>query len=137
MISYIDWVKLDRISGCDHIKDMAGKPRKQCKKCPWKIDTNPYDIPGRYCESKHRALATTIAPPGEFRPDFLRVMACHETPLDKEQPCVGWLTNQLGHGNNLALRMAVLAGRIDGNVKSSGPQHERFEDTLPLTKKDK
>jgi hypothetical protein len=44
---------------------------------------------------------------------------------------VGWLAHQLGPGNNIALRLAVMAGRIDGNVETVGPQHERFEDTLP------
>ncbi len=61
----------------------------------------------------------------------LRIMACHETPPGKELPCVGWLANQLGPGNNLALRLAVMTGRVDGNVQTVGEQHERFEDTLP------
>jgi hypothetical protein len=58
-------------------------------------------------------------------------MACHEAPTGAEQPCVGWLANQLGPGNNLALRMRVMFGQIDGNVVTVGPQHDVFEDTLP------
>lgn len=107
------------------------KPRKQCKKCPWKTSTNPHDIPNGYCERKHAALSATIAEPGSLRPNGLRMMACHETPRGKEVACVGWLMNQLGPGNNLALRMAVMTGKIDDNVETVGPQHERFEDTLP------
>jgi uncharacterized protein DUF6283 len=107
------------------------KPRKQCKKCPWKTSTNPHDIPNGYDEAKHCALRSTIAEPGTLRSGGMGVMACHETTVGKERPCVGWLANQLGPGNNLALRMAVMLGRIDGNVQTVGPQHERFEDTLP------
>ena len=58
-------------------------------------------------------------------------MACHESPIGCEVPCIGWLVNQLGPGQNLALRFAVHEERIDANVVMVGPQHERFEDTLP------
>jgi hypothetical protein len=58
-------------------------------------------------------------------------MACHETKAGKELPCVGWLVHQLGPGNNIGLRLAAMSGRIDANVKTVGPQHECFEDTLP------
>ena len=35
----------------------------QCKKCPWRVDVDPHDIPNGYSETKHRALETTIARP--------------------------------------------------------------------------
>lgn len=57
-------------------------------------------------------------------------MACHETGKGGELPCVGWLVQQLGVGNNIALRLLVAVGQIDGNVKTIGPQHERLEDTF-------
>jgi len=107
------------------------RPRKQCAKCPWKTGSNPHEIPNGYCEVKHRALSNTIADPGALVVSGLRVMACHDTPVGKEMPCVGWLVNQLGVGNNIGLRLAVIQGRIDANVEVVGPQHERFEDTLP------
>ena len=106
--------------------------RKQCKACPWKVSTNPRDIPNGYCETKHAALASTIAPPGQLvSAGELRWMACHETPSGKEKPCVGWLVHQLGEGNNIGLRMAVIRGRVDANVETVGEQHTRLEDTLP------
>jgi len=106
--------------------------RRQCKKCPWKKGVDPRDIPGEYCEQKHADLKNTIAAPGVARFDGpLRVMACHETPVGKELPCVGWLVHQLGPGNNIALRMRALTGAIDADIETVGPQHERFEDTLP------
>jgi hypothetical protein len=107
------------------------KPRKQCKKCPWKTSTDPHDIPNGYDEGKHCALASTIAEPGALRPGGLRIMACHEAAIGKELPCVGWLVNQIGPGNNIVLRLAVAFGQMDGNVCTVGPQHACFEDTLP------
>lgn len=109
------------------------KPRKQCAKCPWRVDVDPHDIPNGYCETKHAALKATIAEPGSFciATGGVRMMACHETKPGHERPCVGWIANQMGRGNNLALRMAAIAGRIDVNVETVGEQHERFEDTLP------
>ena len=103
----------------------------QCKKCPWKATTNPCEIPNGYDEAKHKALANTIAEPGVLSAKPLRIMGCHEFALGAEQPCIGWLANQLGFGNNVALRLAALKGTIDTNCKLVGPQHERFEDTLP------
>ena len=105
--------------------------RRQCKKCPWRVDVDPHDIPGGYCEAWHRGLASTIAEPGVLRAGGMRMMACHETPPEREQPCVGWLVHQLGPGNNIGLRLAVMSGHVDANVETVGPQHQRFEDTLP------
>ena len=106
--------------------------RRQCAKCPWKTSTNRHDIPNGYDVEKHRALQCTIADPGDMRGigRGLRVMACHESKPGKESPCVGWLAHQLGPGNNIALRMAVIQGRIKPGI-TVGPQHRRFEDTLP------
>lgn len=111
---------------------VAGRSRRQCRKCPWKRGTDPHTIPNGYEEGKHRALCSTIAEPGA--PAFsntLRLMACHESAVGRDVPCVGWLVHQLGPGNNLALRLAVIQGRVDADVETVGPQHERFEDTLP------
>lgn len=107
------------------------RPRRQCKKCPWKQSTNPYDIPNGYCATKHANLSGTIAEPGMLTSGPLRIFACHESSTGREMPCVGWLVNQLGPGNNIPLRLAVVRGHIDGNVETVGAQHERFEDTLP------
>lgn len=111
----------------------AGRRRRQCKACPWKVGVDPRIIPGEYREDKHRALCRTIAEPGklDLAADTLRLMACHETTRGRELPCVGWLVHQLGPGNNLALRLAVMQGRVGANVETVGPQYERFEDTLP------
>jgi hypothetical protein len=103
----------------------------QCAKCPWKKSTNPHDIPNGYSEDKHCALSGTIAKPASVADLFatrIRVMACHE---EHEAHCVGWLTNQLGPGNNLALRIQMRNCENIREVKTVGPQHQTFEDTLP------
>ena len=107
--------------------------RKQCAKCPWKVSTDPNEIPNGYCKKRHGALKDTIAEPASLRGvgGALRMMACHETKKGKELPCVGWLAHQLGPGNNIGLRLAVSMGRIDADFELDGEQHERFEDTLP------
>lgn len=99
---------------------------KQCKKCPWKVTTNPLEIPGRYSVRKHRNLKSTIANPGEITCE-IRAMACHET---EESYCIGWLMNQLGPGNNITLRLKMLDYDLS-QVKLVGKQHETFKDTLP------
>jgi hypothetical protein len=108
-------------------------PRRQCAKCPWKKGIDPNTIPNGYEVEKHKALKNTVARPGEVRlGGGLRVMACHESDVGRELPCVGWLDNQLNEGNNIGLRMAAFVDRtIDANVETVGPQHRRFDDTLP------
>lgn len=109
----------------------VGTRRIQCKACPWRKGVVPErDIPGGYSAKKHAALASTIAMPG--RVDFgpVRHMACHESGPGAEIVCVGWMANQLGPGNNLALRMRALTGSLPA-FELVGEQHKRFEDTLP------
>lgn len=104
--------------------------KRQCKACPWKTSTKPArDIPGGYSQKKHRNLACTIAEPGSMRGTHW--MACHESEPGAERVCVGWAVNQLGPGNNIALRIAALKDERLHDLETDGPQHERFEDTLP------
>jgi hypothetical protein len=109
---------------------MTKPKRKQCAKCPWKQGNDPHEIPDGYSVELHRNLARTISEPGSIegvgKP--LHVFACHETHA---LPCVGWLKNQLTRGQNIPLRLAVRCGRIDAHVRTVGPQHATFEDTLP------
>lgn len=116
---------------------MEIKRLKQCDKCPWKVSTNPDDIPGGYSRERHRELIKTIAQPGSLWPGdgTLNVMACHEAPKGAEYHCVGWLNHQLGVGNNMALRFALLHSDRVNRLEIDGPQHQRFEDTLPKREK--
>lgn len=107
------------------------KPRNQCAKCPWKKSTDPYDIPNGYCPTKHANLKSTIAEPGTF--NHTTMMACHESEPGKEEVCLGWLHQQLGHGNNLSLRVAAMGGQFKEELKGKlvGEQHNTLEETLP------
>jgi hypothetical protein len=105
---------------------------KQCNKCPWKVSTNPHDIPDGYCEVKHKNLENTIAKEGELNiVGPLNVMACHHSDGEDEMYCVGWLHNQLGVGNNIGLRLRMRYCENIDKLQIVGKQHQRFEDTLP------
>ena len=108
------------------------KKQKQCKSCPWRTDCEPErDIPNGYSCDLHAGLKSTIAEPGSFRPSSgLRAMACHYSPVGRERACAGWLHNQLGVGNNIGVRLAVMSGKLPV-PEVVGEQHETFEDTLP------
>lgn len=113
------------------------KRTKQCKNCPWKVSTNPFDIPDGYCELKHKNLEKTIATGISL--DFskpINAMACHHSKDTGEnaEHCVGWLVHQLGEGNNIPLRMSMRNYSNSGELKTYGEQHKRFEDTLPENK---
>lgn len=111
---------------------MEGKPIRQCANCPWRVDADPVKIPNGYCVQKHMNLIKTIAEP--CRVDLapqLRMMACHHSGQEgAEFPCAGWLNHQLGVGNNIALRLALITGKLP-RFEIVGEQHQRFEDTLP------
>lgn len=108
----------------------------QCKSCPWRVDCEPMeDIPGGYSVKLHENLRGTcqsgIASAAPLIiGGALRVMACHYSKPGEEFACAGWLENQIGPGNNLGVRLAVMSGRLPVPV-TDGEQHETFEDTLP------
>lgn len=108
---------------------------RQCDKCPWKVSTDPHDIPDGYSEEKHRKLANTIAAPGALPAGQMVSMACHEHPVGEEVHCIGWLHQQMGVGNNLGLRMSLLSCSNAHAIQVDGPQHETFEETLPENKR--
>lgn len=110
---------------------MKLKRTVQCAKCPWRKDVDPNTIPNGYCATKHAALANTIAKPDDLSQVFakeLHVMACHET---HDAHCIGWLMNQLGPGNNIALRLSMRRCENADKIRLVGEQHATFEDTLP------
>lgn len=110
---------------------------RQCKKCPWKKGADPHQIPNGYSVERHRALARTIAEPGVLSSaEIMYIMACHEHDSADEVHCVGWLVNQLGPGNNIPLRIRMGSCTNARHLTVDGPQHERFEDTLPPEARD-
>lgn len=106
---------------------------KQCPTCPWRIGCDPVtDIPN-YDAERAAQLVDTIGHGLEeaLRP-IRKIMACHYSKPGKEFACAGWLHNQLGAGNNIAVRVDMLRGRYPIPIVE-GEQHERYEDTLPCT----
>ena len=104
---------------------------RQCSKCPWKVSTDPHEIPNGYSEDLHESLSCTIAEPGALNIHGAKWMSCHEHPQGDEAHCIGWLVNQLGPGNNIALRIAMMSCENAKHIELDGDQHETFEDTLP------
>jgi hypothetical protein len=110
---------------------MKLKRTKQCSKCPWRIDVDPNDIPNGYTVNKHEGLRKTIANKDDplcTITNNQHVMACHETD---NAHCVGWLHNQLGEGNNIGLRIAMMSCENISNLEIQGKQHNNFNETLP------
>lgn len=109
---------------------------RQCPTCPWKVTTVPdRDIPNGYQVEMHEALRGTIKSGLDslFR-SCGTAMGCHYSKVGEEFVCAGWLHNQLGVGNNIAVRIAVATGRLPV-PEVDGEQHDRFEDTLPKRKR--
>lgn len=104
---------------------------RQCEKCPWKVSTDPNEIPDGYSKEAHKALSKTIAEPGALRFGDMHIMSCHEHDSSEGVHCIGWLVNQLGPGNNIPLRLQMMSCENARNIHLDGDQHERFEDTLP------
>ena len=105
---------------------------QQCKSCPWRVDCDPdTDIPNGYCRTLHADLKKTIAKDASLPTgSSMHVMACHYSKPGEEFACAGWLHNQLGAGNNIGVRLAVMGGRFPV-PEVDGEQHETFEDTIP------
>lgn len=82
------------------------------------------DIPGQYSAEKHARLIQCQSGGVEGLRDPIRAMACHESSPGREYPCVGWLVNQLGPGNNLALRLRAITTGEYRDLQVEGDQHE-------------
>lgn len=108
------------------------KRTKQCSKCPWRVSTNPHEIPDGYTVERHKNLSCSIAnEDSEMFPKSVHVMACHHSTPTNQMYCIGWLNNQLGIGNNITMRLKMLQCENGHELKVVGEQHQRFEDTLP------
>lgn len=103
----------------------------QCSKCPFKRCVNPFDIPDGYSIERHKDLQNTIATDKSPISNTIQVMACHNSTSNNMQHCIGWLHNQLGVGNNIALRLHVRSCENIGDMQIVGEQYDKFEDTIP------
>lgn len=117
--------------------EAAPQTVRQCATCPWKVSTVPdRDIPNGYRVDLHESLRRTIQSGLDSIRSCSTAMACHYSEPGKEFACAGWLHNQLGVGNNIAVRLAVATGRMPV-PEVTGEQHETFDATLPKKKRRK
>lgn len=103
---------------------------QQCKTCPWKKGNKCENIPN-YDRSLHEKLIDTIADEDSLlaiSQPLVRVMACHYSTNGNQTECVGWLHNQLGAGNNIALRLRMLGSGV--KIILDGEQKQSFDETF-------
>lgn len=109
----------------------------QCRKCPWRVSTDPFSIPNGYSIENHENLSKTIAgnldnPIDQLRSEeSLKIMACHE---NHQAHCIGWINNQMNQGNNIKLRILMMKCDNIHQIKVFGDQHANFTDTFPKEK---
>jgi len=86
---------------------MAEFPRRRfpCSECPWRRTADP----GRFPASRYEEMRCTSDQSGLHAPMF----GCHkgEPGTDADLACAGWLA--VAGADHLAVRMAVLAGRLE------------------------
>ncbi len=85
----------------------------------------------------HEGLQDTIAPSNTLeqlnkfaQSKTVKIMACHDSSETELYHCIGWVHNQLGSGNNVALRMSFRDCQNVNEIEVEGEQHSRFEDTF-------
>jgi hypothetical protein len=102
---------------------------KQCRNCPWRVDSDFSKIPG-YDRQQHLDLAQTIVDDGSLDPSRpVKFMGCHNSTEGNDLECIGWLNNQR-NSNNLGLRLMMMRCRNVGEIEVVGEQHLIFEETL-------
>lgn len=105
----------------------------QCAKCPWRKQTNPYEIPDGYSVELHQGLERTISDPvnPSAISSSITAMACHESSDQNPEMCTGWIVQQAGVGNNISLRLLLMSCLNTNEIETFGDQHNNFQDTLP------
>ncbi len=118
------------------MKQWKLKQKKQCKNCPWRKQAKKSQIPN-YSKSLHEGLKDTIASDNtleqlnEFaQSQTVKIMACHNSSKTELYHCIGWVYNQLGTGNNIALRISFMNCKNSDEIEIDGEQHTCFKDTF-------
>lgn len=107
---------------------------KQCKNCPWKESVNPADIPNGFDYDSHHRLLDSQPAEGQIYSDKIHLMACHNSNDKDEMFCIGWLSNQLGAGNNIPLRIKMMGCTNVKDIETFGRQRRNFKDVKPIQK---
>ncbi|CAB5514505.1 hypothetical protein LMG26857_03564 [Achromobacter anxifer] len=90
--------------------------RQPCPKCPWRTDAV-----GEFPAESFRHSANTAYDMSDH------VFACHDSGTKKPATCAGFLLR--GADNNLAVRLAYMSGRLEGDVTDGGCElHDSYRD---------
>lgn len=90
--------------------------RQPCPKCPWRTDAV-----GEFPAESFRHSANTAYDMSDH------VFACHDSGTKKPATCAGFLLRGADH--NLAVRLAYMSGRLEGDVTDGGCElHDSYRD---------
>lgn len=90
--------------------------RQPCPKCPWRTDAV-----GEFPAESFRHSANTAYDMSQH------VFSCHDSGTKKPATCAGFLLR--GADNNLAVRLAYMSGRLEGDVTDGGCElHDSYRD---------
>lgn len=90
--------------------------RQPCPKCPWRTDAV-----GEFPAESFRHSANTAYDMSQH------VFSCHDSGTKKPATCAGFLLR--GADNNLAVRLAYMSGRLEGDVTDGGCElHDSYWD---------
>lgn len=99
------------------------------------MDADPADIPDGFNYETHRRLGADIQRTATRLGSNmeLHMMACHDTPANtpREKPCIGWIANQMGPGNNIVLRLRAISDPKFGDIRTIGKQRTSYAEILP------
>ncbi|MEU7146975.1 DUF6283 family protein [Streptomyces sp. NPDC045456] len=103
--------------------------RRPCVECPWLRDVPPGQFPTERFEalketaqhSQPKTVADVLEQP---------LLACHKSPVGREETCAGFLA--VAGGQNLAVRLAAAQGRVPVDALRPGedwpPLFETYEE---------
>lgn len=102
---------------------------KQCDSCPWKKGIMPEDITQGFDLEYYQGVREQFQASGlESIHKQHKQMACHMHPDSNPTPCVGWLINQAGIGNNLFIRLQLMQVENSCDLQVDGEQHNSILD---------
>ncbi|WP_408580788.1 DUF6283 family protein [Burkholderia cepacia] len=103
-----------------------------CASCPWRTSARAEDIPN-FSMDLAEQLAATCPDSRGMGPNYgARVFACHQSKIDDEFACAGWLA-KVGH-RHPEIRLAVTRGQLEPSALAPGngwpALHDNYADVL-------
>lgn len=102
-----------------------------CASCPWRVEQHADEIPNFRLDLAERLVSTTDTALGA------PVFACHQSQMDKEVVCVGWLWR---YGwDSITVRMQLLDGKLTPDDLEPDPDiglHKTFDEVIVKLRED-